>query len=338
MATGEVWCVTPSASGGWAPITALAELTGRVWGSTPRFIHPTAPYGRVRKSLSLLPRRRRGGRSLLLIAAQPGDLLALARPEVLAGRFDQVGAWIIDSFWDERIPLFARRRPHFDALWVTDAELTDTYTRATGVRSGWLSWGTDALRAPTRAADSAVDVLRLGRQPAAWDDDRANRDALAEHGLSYQGRFPVLADAAASQAAVMRQLARSRAVLASSSLASPSDYSHPSRDYISARFTDAVACGTRIAGTRPRCRAADLIPPQAWIELPPAPPTEGARVLAAALASDDSGTAQTLRRSALEHLDWRHRLAVVTRDLDVDAPLLTTELAEIDRLLSVEAA
>lgn len=80
MAAGEVWCVTPSASGGWAPITALAELTGRVWDSTPRFIHPTAPYGRTRKALALLPRRRRNGRSLLLIAAQPGDLLALARP------------------------------------------------------------------------------------------------------------------------------------------------------------------------------------------------------------------------------------------------------------------
>ena len=234
----EIWCVTPSSSGGWGPITSMADLAGRLLDAPVRFIHPARDYGYVRRALSLAPGRRAGQRSLLLIAAAPGDLLTLADPRVLAGQFRTVGVWIIDSFWAQRLPRFVLSRRHgIDQIWITDQELLAFYRGASATRCDWLPWGTDALAAvQADHAARSVDVLRLGRQPALWDDDASNASALAVHGLRYQGRFDLTDDGSANQVEVRRQLDRAKVVLASGSLASPSDYSHPTRDYISARL------------------------------------------------------------------------------------------------------
>lgn len=330
----EIWCVTPSSSGGWGPITSMADLAGRMFDAPVRFIHPDREYGYVRRALSLAPGRRAGQRSLLLIAAAPGDLLTLADPRVLAGQFRTVGVWIIDSFWAQRLPRFVLSRRHgIDQIWITDQELLAFYRGASATRCDWLPWGTDALAAvqADRAARS-VDVLRLGRQPALWDDDASNASALAVHGLRYQGRFDLADDGSANQVEVRRQLDRAKVVLASGSLASPSDYSHPTRDYISARFTDAVASGTRIAGVRPRCAAAELIPEEAWIDLPLTDRAFDATTLAEAVAAHDEARADRLRRAALTDLDWRHRLRVVAERFELDAPSLQRELGELHAL------
>ena len=141
----QVWCVTPSASGGWQPVVALAELVARIWETTPTFLHPPRNYTIGRKLLSTVPRLRGQRPPLLIIAAHPGDLLSLAEPRTLLGRFSQVGAWIIDSFWDERIPLFARMGFFIDHVWITDAELVDHYADVMKVPCGWAPWGSDAL-------------------------------------------------------------------------------------------------------------------------------------------------------------------------------------------------
>lgn len=335
----EVWCVTPSSSGGWGPVTALAELTGRVFQADVRFIHPSRPYGPARKAFAHLPRRRGGGgRSLLLVAAHPGNLLSVAEAPVLAGRFDRVGAWIIDSFWDELLPRFARHRNTFDRLWVTDGELVDRYSEATGAPTGWLPWGTDALQAQQDhdlTASRSVDVLRLGRQPSAWDDDDSNRAALSRAGLSYQGRFPLATDGSANQRTVHDQLRRAKVVLASSSLDSPSAYRHPARDYLSARFTDAVANGTLIAGSPPRCQAADLLPAEALVPMDVSSLEAGLPALRAALETYDTRAPLRLSRHALRTLDWRHRIRTIADELELSAATLDQELAQIGDLVEV---
>ena len=250
----QVWYVSPSSSLGWAPVTALAHLVARLWQTEVTEIHPTRDHTMWRKLASMAPRLRGSKPPLLIIAAHPGDLLSLADVRVLLGRFSQVGAWIIDSFWDERIPRFARERHTIDRVWVTDAELVDHYAETMRVPCGWAPWGSDALDWPGSAARD-VDVLRLGRQPLAWDDDKANRHDLGAHGLTYQGRFPGADDGLVSQALVVEQVARAKVVLASSNLASPAGYTHPTRDYLTARFTDAVSGGAMIAGQFPTARA-----------------------------------------------------------------------------------
>ncbi|WP_289231246.1 hypothetical protein [Barrientosiimonas endolithica] len=262
----------------------------------------------------------------------------MAEAPVLAGRFDRVGAWIIDSFWDELLPRFARHRNTFDRLWVTDGELADRYGAATGVPTGWLPWGTDALQAQQDhdlTANRPVDVLRLGRQPRAWDDDDSNRAALSRVGMSYQGRFPLATDGSTNQRTVHDQLRRAKVVLASSSLDSPSAYRHPTRDYLSARFTDAVANGTLIAGSSPRCRAADLLPSDALIPMDVSSLEVGLPALRAALETYDTGAPLRLSRHALRMLDWRHRIRIIADEFELNPATLDQELAQIGHLAEV---
>lgn len=326
----DVLCVTPSSSGGWGPVSSLAQLAARMWSTTPTFIHPRRDYGALRKAASMVPRRRGRARSLLIIAAHPGHLLSLAQPAVLAGSYDKVGAWIIDSFWDEWIPMFAKRRRFLDFLWITDGELLDTYSQATGLPVGWLPWGTDVLEAlSSRPQPRTIDVLRLGRQPSGWDSDRENENLFAEAGLSYQGRFPHVPDGTADHRAVREHLQRAKLVLASSSLVSPTDYRHPERDYISARFTDAAAYGTLIAGQRPRCMAAQELADEIWVDIDPGSRSQSLRAIESAIVPYDAQRSSRVRRHAAANLDWRHRLARISEALDAPTEVIDDELRQL---------
>lgn len=334
----QVWCVTPSAGGGWQPVVALAELVARLWETTPTFLHPTRDYTVARKVLSLTPRVRGNRAPLLIIAAHPGDLLSLADGRVLLGRFSRVGAWIIDSFWDDRIPLFARMAHTIDHAFITDAELVDRYAEVMKTPCAWAPWGSDVLAVRGRLPIARdIDVLRLGRQPAAWEDDATNQHMLAEHGLSYQGRFPA-APGATNQPQVRDYLLRSKVVLASSNLASPATYTHPTRDYITARFTDAVACGTLIAGQPPRCLAADLLPAQGMIAMDITSREAGVAYLQQAVEDWAPMASAALHAHALTHLDWRHRIWDISREFGVDTPSLAKELSRLDDAISAAAA
>lgn len=301
-----------------------------MFGTTPRFWHPARPYGRGRKAASLLPQRRQGERSLLLVASHPGDMLALANPAAILGRYSRVGVWIIDSFWDERIPLFARRRHGVDAVWITDGELCERYSTAMSMDVGWLPWGTDALAQWEQPpVDRVIDVLRLGRQPRSWDDDELNSTVLASAGLTYRGRFPDAGTGSANQAVVQRMLASSKVALASSPLASPGCYTHPTRDYISARFTDAAAAGTPVAGQPPRGLATGLLPRRLLVPMDISTRNAGLSTLREAVTRHDEELASELRREALKTLDWRHRFAVIAARLEVSALALNDDLARL---------
>ncbi len=179
----RIMCVTPSAGGGWAPVTAMATLMGECFDAPVSFVHPARDYSRARRALSLVPRRRGSKGHLLLIAARPGDLLALVGgPAHLAG-FDSVSAWIFDAFWDEEIPRMARRAGFVDQFFIPDAELVGVYASATRTPVAWLPWGTDTLagQAGRFSGARAYDVLRLGRQPAVLDDDTVTSLALQKH-------------------------------------------------------------------------------------------------------------------------------------------------------------
>lgn len=329
----QVWYVSPSSSLGWGPVTALAHLVGRLWQTEVLEIHPARDYGKLRKLASLLPRRRGSAPPLLIIAAHPGDLLALADIRVLLGRFSLVGAWIIDSFWDERIPRFARERRTLDHVWVTDAEQVDHYAARMRVPCGWAPWGSDALDWPGSPGRD-VDVLRLGRQPPAWDDDVANLAVLARLGLTYQGRFPGHGDGLVSQRLVVDQVARAKVVLASSNLASPAGYTHPTRDYLTARFTDAVTGGAMIAGQIPQAKAAALIPQMARVEIDVSQHAAGLGPISEAVAAWSPEIESKLRAHALAHLDWRHRIRDISAAMGVSTATLTAELQRLDAALT----
>lgn len=322
----KIVCVTPEGGGGWAPVTRMAALAASLFEADLILRHPRKQYSVARRALSVLPRLR-GRETVLAIVAQPGDMIGLVDAGWLSGRYGQVAVWIIDSFWDDRIPRMARATRSIDQLFVTDEELVDHYAQVAGVPTTWLPWGTDVLALdPESFRDRPTDVLRLGRQPHAWDDDAANEAVLNDHGLSYRGRFPVQSDAAANQRAVADALASAKVVLASSNAASPAPYTHPTREYISARWCDAAAAGAIVAGQVPNCGAARLLPRDGLVDLAVTSQVDGVSQLAAAVRTWTPQLARRLNAHARVTLDWRLRFEVVADQLGLAAPQLRLAL------------
>lgn len=322
----EVLCVTPERGGGWAPITTMATLAADCFGSHVRFIHPERLYRPTEKLTAMLPRRpgRRG--SLLAIVATPADLIAVASLKTLLGGLSTVSAWLIDSFWTDRLPRMARPLRNVDHLFITDPELIEFYAGMTRVPVTWLPWGTDTQGpALLRGEQKDIDVFRLGRQPAIWDDDDVNRRAFAP--LRYQGRFPVHTDADTNSGTVHGYLARSKVVLASTNTADDADYTHPHRDYISARWCDASAAGCVVVGAKPRTAATDILPSFGLVDVDVANPA-AANAAARKAASDwTPELGRRIREHAVRHLDWRHRFLTIAQTLSLDVSRLT-ELTE----------
>lgn len=328
-----VYAAPPGA--GWHPVTHMVRLLSEALGAE---LVP-APLGRAaaarRRALGPAPRRRsRRGEACLVVAAEPRHLLVLLELDYLLRGYEQVAGWVIDSFWLDRIPRALRRRRHFDRLFVTDAELVDVWADVTGVPVDWLPWGSDVLGLGSESADRPVDLQRLGRQPGQWDDDDEVRRACEALGLRFAGRPPMHPDAGANQAEVMRSLARAKLVLAFSNPASPAPYTHPTREYISGRWTDSLACGAAVAGIAPRCEAAErLLPPAGILELGTTDRQRGLEAIVAAAARWTPQTARDNHRWALERLDWRWRFRDLAAALGIRSERLEQELAAVERAL-----
>ena len=329
----EIWLALPEVSGGWAPVTTMARLLATYWSAELRVFTPQRPYGRLLQGLSLLPRLRGSRPPLLIIAAHPGMLLSLVRPSLFAGRYSRIGAWIIDSFWDHLIPRFARATGHLDHVWITDGELVDTYSSRLRAPVDWAPWGADVLGQMSRSArERPVDVLRLGRQPATWADDAVNQRWAVREDLTYQGRFPAPASPEANHRAVLDQLLRTKVVLASSNLADEETYTHPTREYVTARFTDAAACGALIVGRLPRVQAMQVIPEISRVDVDMTDRGESEETVRAAVTTWTPDLSAQIRREALRSTDWRWRFHDISRTLGIATPTLDRDLAQIYQL------
>lgn len=327
-----IMCVTPSAGGGWAPVTTMAQLMGRCLDAPVHFIHPVRDYGRLRRLLSLVPRRRGTKGHLVLIAARPGDLLSMVGTEAHTKGFDSVSAWIFDAFWDEEIPRMARRAAFVDQFFIPDQELVDVYAAATHSPVAWLPWGTDTLAGQrgSFSATRAYDVLRLGRQPRILDDDATTASELERQGRTFWRCPPFIGNGPQNQATVRRALESSRVVLASGNVMSPGSYTHPTREYITARWCDAAASGTIVAGVPPRCNAASLLPPDGLWRISLADVESAATDISRAVGEWTPELAQRLHRHARSQLDWRLRFSVVCERLGLPRDRLQCEIARLN--------
>lgn len=330
MSLDVVHYVSPAADGGWGPVTHAARLAARLFGAELTSDNPASGYSRAWRAGALVPRPRRDGVRLSILA-NPGHLLSLRPPSVRARRYAVEAVWIFDAFWDEWLPRFARRPGGFDVLFVTDRELVPVYEKATGVPVHWVPWGTDTQDPAGLPEDRVTDVLRVGRQPAGWDDDAATAKVFDRAGLSFEGRPAFGHDPVSTRNALMAALSRSRMTMAWSNAHSPARYTHPTREYISGRWTDAMSRGTQVLGIPPDCAAAELLPVEGLV-IPDS--TREADVVEAAAAAAQSWTpavARRIRAHAVARLDWRHRFDTIRTVLGLHAPLLDAELAQIAR-------
>src|SRR5205823_704098 len=292
---------------GWHPITHMVRLLARLLDAELLEVSVTRGVVRWRQLLAVTPRRRGGG-ICVVIAAEPRHLQLLLNHDYLLRGHATVAGWVIDSFWTERIPRAFLCRGHFDRLFVTDRELVEVWQAKTGVATSWLPWGSDVLRLGSGRAERPVDLQRLGRQPPGWDDDEATRIACERLGLRFAGRPPVRRVASDNQRVVMESLGEAKFALAVSNAVSGADYTHPTREYVTARWTDAISSGATVAGVAPRVAAAkDLLQSGTTLELDSTDLEPGLQRIAEAVAAWSPERAAANHRFALERLDWRWR-------------------------------
>lgn len=313
---------------GYHPVLYMVRLAGRLLGADP-IILGAQPTGRVDKLLALLPRRRGGG-ACLLICRSPSELASLTQIDDWRQKYGRVIAWVFDSFWVEHIPRFARLARHFDHVFVTEQEDLGSWRRSLRAPVDWLPWGSDVLGLGSFSPARKLDLVRVGRQPPEWDDDAVSARACQSRGLVFGGRPEKRDDAGDNERLLMSCFADTKFTLSFSNAASPAAYTHHAREYITARWTDALASGAIVAGIAPRSETARaLLWPQATLELDSVAREAGLYVLERAVRDWTPARAQLNWSMALERLDWRWRFERLRDALGVEAPALGAELAAL---------
>lgn len=321
---------------GWGPIASMAPLAADCLGGRFLAVDDIAPLWRARKARLLLPRRRARAGHLLIIAPVPGALDAIVRDIPVQGRYTTISAWVIDSFWHERIPRVARSG-WIDHFYVMDADDVPAWEKATGRPASPLPWGADVLAAGERITHSrSVDLLRVGRQPPAWDDDERTARVASELGIRFAGRPPFGADERSSQQALHASLSIARTVLAFSNRVSPAAYTHPHREYITGRWTDALAHGCLVAGVLPQCASErELVPDDAQLTLPHNDLQSGLDLIAERTRDWSPDLSARIHEHARAHIDWAHRFETIAQDLRLTTPRLEERLTLLSKPLAL---
>lgn len=314
---------TPS----WYPITVMAELTARLLEAELVTVAGGVPTWR--KLRAVLPRSRRGD-TCLVIAPEPVNLQSVLRVPGLVRGHDRLVGWVIDSWWDDRIPQIARAPSWFDDLYITENAAIEAWRSSTGTRVEWLPVGTDALGVGAADDHRPVDLLRVGRQPEAWSDDELTARDAAAAGVTFAGRPPFHEDRARGVPALLGHLRQAKFVLAFGNRWDQHGYTHPTREYLTPRWTDALACGATVAGVAPDCSSArELLWERATLDLGGTDRSAGLATIAEAVRSWTPDHARRNHLLALQRLDWRWRVQRLATDLDRSTKTLDAELGAL---------
>jgi hypothetical protein len=291
----------------------------------------------TQKLRALLSRKKRG-QSCLLICPSPTDLNALLVLKQWRERYGRLVAWVFDSFWTSTIPRFARWSRVFDHVFITEQEDIDVWRREVAVPVEWLPWGSDVLRLGSATAARPVDLLRFGRQPTQWEDDTVTSLGCERRNLNFHGRPPVLADATLNQRSLMVILSKSKFTLSFSNRVSPNPQTHPYREYVTGRWTDALAAGATVAGIPPRTESVrSLLWPEALLDIGTLDLNEGLQLIGHAVENWSPDRARLNYLRSLKHLDWRWRFRQLAAALDISSSRLDVELDNIRDILKVTA-
>ncbi len=256
----------------------------------------------------------------------PGQLNHAVIPS-LRYAYDRVAGWVIDSFQFDQIPHAAKQARTFDWMYVTDSADAKMWSQrgVTDVRT--LEWGADCLSAAHMDRGKDWDVLRVGRQPHAWDDDAIVREHMQLAGIGYHGRPAV------GPLSLHAQLSRSKVIVAFSNLVSPADYTSKTVEYLTGRWTDALAHGCLCAGVVPdTAPARHQVPDFARIDLNPLNVEASLSRLHTALDGWTPELAGRIKAHAREHTDWRYRLLDIAHDLDLPTSHLEDDIATLRAL------
>ncbi|MEP0955410.1 glycosyltransferase [Microcoleus sp. FACHB-1515] len=215
----------------------------------------------------------------------------------------------------------------FDHLFVTTQEDVLEWQKLMKTPTTWLPWGSDALRLGGRNSNRIWDLVRVGRQPLEWEDDSQTAQFCLDRNLRFHGRPQFFANANENQAKLMEFYRQTKFSLAFSNIANPTTYTHPSREYLTGRWVDALACGAVVAGIPPKAPSIDrLLWEGATLDLQSVHIQEGLQIIFEAARNWRAEQAEKNYQQALERLDWRWRFAAIADTLNESPKRLHDEL------------
>jgi hypothetical protein len=318
---------------GYLCILHMARLAAELLNGKLIVFQPRPPALTDKLSGILLPRKR-SRTSCLLICTSPADLSSMLLVQNWRKNYGRVVAWVFDSFWTNWIPPWIRASRIFDHVFVTEREDLNTWRQKLRAPVDWLPWGSDVLNLGSSTPVREIDLVRFGRQPKEWNDDLVNTRACQSLGLNFHGRPPSFSDATDNERGLMGMLSNSKFALAFSNRVSPEGHTHREREYITGRWTDALASGATVAGIPPRSESVQsLLWPEALLDIGTVEQAEGLKVIASAVREWTPERAQVNYIKSLETVDWRWRFKTLAGALDTRSPRLDDELARLQNVI-----
>lgn len=334
MTDAPIDVVYPHPGGeGYLCIFHMARLAAKFLNGELVVIQPGQPT-LTDKLSGILSLRKRSRGSCLLICPSPADLSSILLVKNWRRAYGRIVAWVFDSFWPERIPPWARASRIFDHVFVTELEDLNNWRQKLHAPVDCLPWGSDVLNLGSSNPVRQLDLVRFGRQPKDWDDDQVNARACQSLRLTFHGRPPSFSDATENERGLMGILSETKFALAFSNRANPTIQTHPVREYITGRWTDALASGATVAGIPPRSETVqELLWPEALLDLGTVDQTEGLNLIASAVREWTPERAQLNYTRSLENFDWRWRFKTLAEALDIHSIDLDVELARLQKVI-----
>ncbi len=320
---------------GYQPVLHMAHLAQELFQADLHIFAQGRRLGVLQKTAIFWPGRS-GDEQCLVICTSPTELQTILFTSRWRKKYKQVVAWIFDSFWVNHIPWWVRKKFRiFDKLYVTEQEDIQQWRRLTKIPTSWLPWGADALRLGSANGNRPFDVLRVGRQPREWDDDENTARLCRALGLNFHGRPPFGNGSRENYRQLLATMAQTRSLLAWNNRISPSVQTHPEREYITGRWTDALAAGAIVAGIPPQTETVrELLWEEGLLRLSSTDLLAGLGEIKEALADWTPASARLNWSKALQRLDWRWRFRVIADELGLDPTPLKNELNEIRTLVA----
>jgi hypothetical protein len=314
---------------GYSPVIHMVRtVSNLLGGKLITFPHRSATY--PQKLMSLLPRQT-GSDECLFICPAPACMSDFCAIEGWRKRYRKLSVWVFDSFWADYVPRIVKMSQPFDSVFVTEAEDLETWRRTMKAPVEWLPWGADVLRLGSAAPTRPVDLLRIGRQPTTWENDEVTAAECEKRSLRFSGRPSLSTDATENQTMLSAAFSQTKFSLSFTNTVSPSIQTHPTRQYITARWTDALACGVTIAGVSPDCISVEkLFWPGALLELGNTDFKHGLDILGEAVSAWTPARAEHNHFNALEKLDWRLRFETIAQQFG--GPIPQRLQADLDEL------
>ena len=159
-------------------------------------------------------------------------------------------------------------------------------------------------------------------------------------GIKYRGRPDSTGlNSLQNQKLMMKAYGATKFILAFSNAVNRDPNNHPTTEYLTGRWVDALGCGCVVAGVAPRGPSPDeMLWAGATLELGGIRRGEGLQVLAFAITHWTADLAAANHLMALKRLDWRWRFKTLADNFAIRPAPLAVELDALDaRIVQLSA-